>query len=534
MKKSLVAVGVIVALGAVWAGSSWYTGKQLEGRMAEMVQRANSELNDALPEAGLVISYENYQRGTLSSEMQIVFKNAENAKTPLLPEGESIVFNEKISHGPLPGLTHFSFIPAMASVQSELVKNTVTEPLFVITKDQSPINADTRIAFDGATSSVINLIPIDFTKDNSHVVFSGSTMDLDIDAKANKIKFALNANSGSVDSINDVGQTMKASFNGISLTSDSQISDIADLRIGTQKMGLQDFNLAVEGKEMAALKGFVISAVTELQADKKNVAMQADYSLDALKAQGQDFGSGKLAVKLNNLDAEALVAVSKAYTQESQKLLSDAAIMQDPDLYREKMVEAIAASLPQLLKGNPTLSVAPLSWKNSKGEATFNLSLALKDPQNAEITPADTAETVLGRYLTSLDTRLVIPMDMATQLVSQVSQLEGVSAKDAEQAAAEQVKGLAAMGQMFHITKVEDNNITATLIFADNKATLNGEAVPLSDFFGALPFGIGDTEEGEEPGMAEPESQQTEEGAEAPELLVPDVAEPEVEVAPQQ
>jgi uncharacterized protein YdgA (DUF945 family) len=32
MKKSLVAAGVIVALGVVWTGGAWYTGKQLEGR----------------------------------------------------------------------------------------------------------------------------------------------------------------------------------------------------------------------------------------------------------------------------------------------------------------------------------------------------------------------------------------------------------------------------------------------------------------------------------------------------------------------
>ncbi len=40
MKKSLVAAGVIVALGVVWTGGAWFTGKQLEGRIADMVQQA--------------------------------------------------------------------------------------------------------------------------------------------------------------------------------------------------------------------------------------------------------------------------------------------------------------------------------------------------------------------------------------------------------------------------------------------------------------------------------------------------------------
>ena len=37
MKKSLVAAGVVVALGIVWTGGAWYTGKKLETHLAEMV-----------------------------------------------------------------------------------------------------------------------------------------------------------------------------------------------------------------------------------------------------------------------------------------------------------------------------------------------------------------------------------------------------------------------------------------------------------------------------------------------------------------
>ena len=53
MKKSLVAVGVIVALGVVWTGASWYTGKQLESRIADMIANANSELKRAAPQGAL-------------------------------------------------------------------------------------------------------------------------------------------------------------------------------------------------------------------------------------------------------------------------------------------------------------------------------------------------------------------------------------------------------------------------------------------------------------------------------------------------
>jgi len=70
MKKSVIAAGVIVALGVVWTGAAWYTGKQLESHLAEMVAQANSELKRTAPEAGLEVSYQDYQRGLFKSHLQ--------------------------------------------------------------------------------------------------------------------------------------------------------------------------------------------------------------------------------------------------------------------------------------------------------------------------------------------------------------------------------------------------------------------------------------------------------------------------------
>lgn len=44
MKKSLVAVGVIVALGVVWTGASWYMGSKIESRLQEETKRTNVQL----------------------------------------------------------------------------------------------------------------------------------------------------------------------------------------------------------------------------------------------------------------------------------------------------------------------------------------------------------------------------------------------------------------------------------------------------------------------------------------------------------
>ena len=60
-----------MALGVVWTGGARFTGKQLEGRIADMVQQANAQLRSA-PESGLELSYQDYQRGLFSSHLLVV------------------------------------------------------------------------------------------------------------------------------------------------------------------------------------------------------------------------------------------------------------------------------------------------------------------------------------------------------------------------------------------------------------------------------------------------------------------------------
>jgi hypothetical protein len=88
----------------------------------------------------------------------------------------------------------------------------------------------------------------------------------------------------------------------------------------------------------------------------------------------------------------------------------------------------------------------------------------------------------------SLDGKLVIPVDMATEFMTQIAGLEGYQPADAAKLADQQVKGLAAMGQMFRITTMEDNAISSSLQYANGQVTLNGQKMPLDDF--AAMFGL--------------------------------------------
>lgn len=85
-------------------GASWYTGKQIEQHMGEVVDNANGQLKAYLPKAGVKLSYENYQRGLFSSKVRYVLRSdgTDTSENAALKTGEEVAFLETIDHGPFP------------------------------------------------------------------------------------------------------------------------------------------------------------------------------------------------------------------------------------------------------------------------------------------------------------------------------------------------------------------------------------------------------------------------------------------------
>lgn len=488
MKKSVIAAGVIVALGVVWTGAAWYTGKQLESHLAEMVAQANSELKRTAPEAGLEVSYQDYQRGLFKSHLQLVLKPVAGTQNPWLQPGQSLVLNEVVDHGPFPlaQLKSFNLIPSMASVKSTLVNNEASKPLFDLAKNESPFEANTRISYAGDTSTDLALKALNYENGDEKVAFSGGNFQLDADRDGKNVSLKGDAASGLVNAVNEYGQKVQLTFNNLKTEGNSRLTDF-DERIGDQKLTLDKLAIAIEGKEMAVLEGTDLSGKAELSKDGKSVNSQLDYSLKSLKVQNQDLGTGKLTLKIGNIDGQAWHQFSQQYRAQSQALLADKALMENPALYQQKAAEVFFSNLPVLLKGEPVVTLAPLSWKNSKGETNFNLSLFLKDPATAK-GEAQTLAQEVDRSVKSLESKLTIPMDMATEFMTQIAKLEGYNEDDAGKLAGQQVKGLAAMGQMFRITTVEDNVISTSLQYSNGQVTLNGQKMTLEEFVGM--FGV--------------------------------------------
>ncbi len=379
----------------------------------------------------------------------------------------------------------FNLAPAMASVHTTLVKNDASRALFEIAKGDTPLPSIRALPTAATASRLSSLTPSTtlkaMRKSPSAAVSSSSTP-----TATAKHQPEGRAGSGQIDALNEYNQKVQLRF--VNLTTDGA-TELASFneRIGQQKMTLDKLAISVEGKELALIDGMALDGGSTLTQDGKGVNSQVNYTVNSLKLQGQDMGSGKLTLKVDNVDGQAWHQFSQQYSAQSQALLAKPELAQNPELYQQALTETLFNALPILLKGNPSVTISPLSWRNAKGESTLNLSVLLKDPAQVTAPPQTLADS-LDRVVQSLDGKVVIPVDMATEFMTKIAGLEGYQPADAAKLADQQVKGLAAMGQMFRITTMEDNAISSSLQYANGQVTLNGQKMPLQDF--AAMFGL--------------------------------------------
>lgn len=501
MKKSLVAAGVIIALGAVWTGASWYTGKQLAQQLDGFTDTLNAQLKKSYPDAGLKIVYRDYQGGIFSSKLSYVLQADGTAKgAQVLAPGEEVVLNETVSHGPFPlaQVRKFNLVPAMASVHSELANTAAVKALFELTKDKSFFTAETRVAYNGDTQSVVTLIPVEFQNNDQKFVFSGTELLLDIGRDLRSSRLEGTISNLMSEKKNPWGETEKLVVNDFTLKGNNQKGKF-DLDLGDADLSVKSLTFSVEGGDPVTFNNF--SLQTSMTEDDKNLAGKLALALESMTIAERNLGSGAFNMSISQLDGEGAKQFATAYQQKIQQILQNPDGM-DPDRYQHEIVMTFLQYLPQLLKGNPNVTVSPISWKNSKGEGTFTLALDLTDPlQNSAKATDPTAsdeEKIILQSVKTLDVKLNVPLAMLAELMIQTGPQPATDEEKKQVAdmAQQQVQMMAGIGQMNQLSVTKDDAITSSLQYADGQVDFNGNKMSLAEFI--APFIGLPAESGEE------------------------------------
>lgn len=162
MKKSTLAASVIVALGAVWLGGAWYTGKVAEEEYVHQFELLNQNIQQSFSAKGLSVEFSQVaiERGLLSSKTRydIVVKD------PNKPESVfTLPFEGTLYHGPLPvnQLSQFNFTPTMFASVDKLTKNDKTTKWFAAAKGESPLSVSTSMNYQRQGKAKMDFAPFE-------------------------------------------------------------------------------------------------------------------------------------------------------------------------------------------------------------------------------------------------------------------------------------------------------------------------------------------------------------------------------------
>ncbi|WP_416775669.1 YdgA family protein [Xenorhabdus budapestensis] len=478
MKKSLVAVSVIVALGAAWTGASWYTGKKVEARLDKTVQKMNTELTDAFPDSRLEMQVKDFQRGIFSSDVRFILSVKDDAKNAGMKPNEKIIFKSHIDHGPFPisVLKKFNFVPKMASIHSEIEQSDQLKELFEITNGKSLFNIDASVSYSGNSSSNIEIVPVEHTnKDGTKITFSGAKINTDISRDLSELSFSIKSDELTVDV---PSEKRIITLKGIDFNAGDNKKGKFDLYLGNQNYAIGEItSKSSNGKDDFLLTNLKIS--TKMSENKENVNTGVAYEIDGLKMGNLDFGSGKLVFNADNLDGQAVHKFSQTYNDIIAKSFSTKGLEQSS----QNMAADLFSHLPILLKNNPHFSIVPFSWKNSKGESTLDFKIALQNiPEDLNKIAQMGTEEQLRTLLQELSLNVKLSKPMLIEQITKSGEYLGEDKNKAEKTANMQVQFIAAQGAALNVVTNTDDAIDLNLHYANGKVKLNGKESSLHQF----------------------------------------------------
>lgn len=476
MHKTGIALGLMIAAGAVATLAPWYTGTQLEGTLQASIGRGNEQLREALPGAGASMELVSLERGIFSS-------TARYRVTLREPQSEDdapveLLFSDHIEHGPLPlsRLQAFELAPVMAVSSFNLELTDAVLPWFTGAGGGAPLNGTLALGYDDSINGRISLRPLEFAAEDGKLRFSGMDLELTLGAQAESVHLAGGMDSLTFD-VNRADGAGQIRLSGLNLSSDYRLGT-SGFYVGGSRTLLAKVEVLAEDRPPLLLQDFVLTDRIEEQGERMSGSF--DYDIGRLSYDGKLLGSAGLGMTLGNLDVAALQQLESLYKDFLVRLDSpeaaDAALSEADEA---RLLEGVGA----LLAGKPSLSLDRLSLKTANGESRFNVKLDLDKPQSFELPPPELARQFVGK----LDARLVLAKPMIRDLMTYQGSLEpGADQAAVAQQASETAEMVGMMATSMQVGRVEGDNIVTSLSYADGQVDFNGQVMPAEDFAGML------------------------------------------------
>ena len=487
MKKSVVALGVIVALGAVGVGGAWFTGEKAQTEYLRQIELANQKfqslgLSDSV---NLVYKNKQFDRSFFTSQVEdeVVISLPKEGKVFTIP------FSTKLYHGPFPlnQLEKFNFVPTMFSAQGVIGKNETTQPLFDLLKSDKPVQYQASTSYNLATKGKVELAGGELTDPESpgtKVTWSNINMGFDVNKDlAGKYDMTLNEVSATVlpevmeeQDGEDMPKSITMKMKDMKVEGSYNPTKWAYIYTGKSTSLVDSFEMTTldyAGKESSVVqKGF--KAISDISLDGDFMSAKSENTVDSIAIDGKDFGKLTYNVELNHIEANAINALIEALFTVFES------ISDEENSSNEEMVSEILSSWAEnhgmaIFNNQPQFKLNPMSISNSQGKVSLDLNVALaKDPK------FDLMAGSLYKQFTDFAVNIHVDKAAAEKLMTQLDPEEDKALIKAQ--IEEQAKQAAAQ----NIVVNNDKNVTLNLVLEKGELKLNGQVIPEEQVQGVL------------------------------------------------
>ena len=486
MKKSTVALGIIVALGVIGVGGAWFTGEKAQTEYLRQIELANQKLQSLGLSDSVNLVYKNKQfdRSFFTSQVEdeVVISLPKEGKVFTIP------FSTKLYHGPFPlnQLEKFNFLPTMFSAQGVIGKNETTQALFDLLKSDKPVQYQATTGYNLSTKGKVELAGGELTDPESpgtKVTWSNINMGFDVNKDlAGKYDMNLNEVSATVlpevmeeQDGEDMPKSITMKMKGMKVEGSYNPTKWAYIYTGKSTSLIDSFEMATldhAGKESTVVeKGF--KAKSDISLDGDFVSAKSENTVDSIAVDGKDFGKLTYNGELNHIEANAANALIEALFTVFKSVSDDKNV-------KDEVVSEILSSWVEnhgmaIFNNQPQIKLNPVSISDNQGKVSLDLNVALaKDPK------FDLMKGSLYKQFTDFAVHIHVDKATAEKIMTQFAPEEDKAL--IKEKIEEQAKQAAAQ----NIVVNNDKNVTLVLVLEKGELKLNGQVIPEEQVQGVL------------------------------------------------
>lgn len=460
MKKSKIAAGIIVALGAVWCGGAWYTGQTIEKQYFKQIEQLNARLAQS---AGNKLTYKNvkFERGLFSTHIDDQVEIHSMDQTRIVP------LSTTIYHGPLPldRLAQFNLSPAMLSAQMLLGKNDTTQPLFEMTKSEKPLQLSVTTNYALQTQADLSLAAGQWQHSQATAAqASWANMDLGVNINADlDVTYRFQAKDIALQftALQQPTRVSSLHWQGVLAEGDVAPTQWPFIFSGKGQSAVDFFEEkgtdAQGNAQVLVQKNMITQSATTVDGDFVNLTSHTTVGDVAFNQA--DLGKLTYNIDLNHIDGNAL-----------QQVL-DVLVTAFKDHRDEPFPPELAAKLQAaglaIFNHQPQVKLAPLSLSSDKGQAMLDLNIALVQDPKFNVMKS-------GLYKQFKDFSINIAVDKAAA----VHLLQQFAPESEKGSVSQMVDDMAKEGEMNGLVNNDAQKVTFSLVLENNELKLNGHAIP--------------------------------------------------------